>query len=136
MAKPHWFRFAFSLRMLFVVVTLLAIPLGYLGHDVKWLIQRRACISRADIQSATGGSSLMPPPRTPIRLRLFGEKAYRYVAVVIVDPERSRPAERFASIADIRLTDKERQAIQDLRELFPEARLYAYFKRPPDTKGK
>ena len=47
--KPRHCWFRYSLRALFVVVTLLAIPLGWLGWQVRVVHARRALLAEIDV---------------------------------------------------------------------------------------
>ena len=76
--RRRWFRF--SLRTLFVAVTLLAIPLGWLGYSVHWIRQRHAALAASG--PAAGwttqnmgweGFPLSPERQAPGLLWLFGE---------------------------------------------------------------
>src|SRR5262245_5702551 len=83
-------RFRYSLRTLFVVVTLLCV---WLGYSLNWIRQRREFIAEQQARDAVitkwGGeiASPHPPgqaaPRAPAGLWLFGESGYFAVAVVV-----------------------------------------------------
>ena len=120
--KPH--RFRFSLRTLFVVVTVVCV---WLGYGLRWLSQRRAHISMPNIRSGTESYFLKPAPSTPFPLKLFGEKAYSYVILDVVDSKRVNSDDNLVGIEDTRLTTVEREELARIQGLFPEATIYACF---------
>jgi hypothetical protein len=90
--KPcRWFHF--SLRTLFVVVTMACV---WLGMQVKWIRDRQRAID------TVSGWSL--GARAPWSIRLLGEQG---VDRIVLDPQ----------------TAKKRERVQQLRHLFPEAKL-------------
>ncbi len=79
--RRRWFRFAFSLRTLFVVVTMFGC---WLGYSLNWIRERHAAFHdrRLDIVR------LSPPafsPAAPQLLWLFGESGI--TGVYLMDPE-------------------------------------------------
>ena len=54
--KRRWFQF--SLRSLMIVVTLLAVPLGYVGWQKKAVQERKAMLATI---KASGGRLMFPP---------------------------------------------------------------------------
>ena len=98
--RRRWFRF--SLRTLFVVVTVLAIFLGCVAYQLTWIQQRRAF---ADSSCLNGAYLTFEPdqnPPAPFPLGLFGERGALDVYL-----------ERDASQSEIATA----------RRLFPEARV-------------
>ena len=67
--KRHWFQF--SLRMLLIVVTLLAVPLGYVGWQSKIVRERTAMrewmkgMGRIWLRTPDMGSGSIPPVKAP-----------------------------------------------------------------------
>ena len=104
MTAPNrrWFRF--SLRTLFVVVTLLAC---WLGYEINWIRQRHALLSLDN----SGGFTLTVqgiPDGTPApwSIRLFGETGYGQI--IVEEPDRYRDAHQTKRLAEV---------------LFPEAKI-------------
>ena len=66
----------FSLRTLFVLITLISIPLGWVAYQLNWIRQRRAFVE--EFQSYNGLPFIRvdpryPPPECPWSISLFGE---------------------------------------------------------------
>ena len=102
--KPRlWFRY--TLRTLFVLLTLLGIALGWLAVQVKWKHDRRE--ARKSIRSFSSsrlrdfGFDLTRETRSPLGLRLLGEKP---VTLIVVPPQS-------------------KYSIAELERLFPEAQV-------------
>jgi hypothetical protein len=126
---PKRRRLQFGLRGLLVGVTVLAVPLGWTTYQLSWLRERRAVVSRSDIE-AWGGMARKPMPVAPWSLRVFGAYSYRTVLLVIVD--ESRAAEYGEGEADDAwLTEQERREVERFRRLFPEAKAFAWFSATP-----
>ena len=119
-------RFYFSLRTLFVAVTILGLFLGWVGVQLKWMRDRRQalewmfpCHAR---QLAAESGSLLPPlkgeyishpdTKAPWSLRIFGESGV----------ERIKVYENW-------LNPDARYSVNDLRLLFPEAEVKAVANR-------
>jgi hypothetical protein len=115
--RRRWFRF--SLRTMFVVVTLVGC---WLGYELHWLRQRRAFIAHEtairDAQkewwstialTAAPGKS---PPWAPGGLWLFGEPGYSFV--YFISDSGTPPESRT-------LTANDRDRLATARRLFPEA---------------
>jgi hypothetical protein len=98
--------FRFSLRTLFVVVTVFCV---WLGYNLNWLRQRRAVIQ--DSQSI---QLIMEPRSAPGLLWVFGEQGYQQLIPHYYTSAWDPPF----SPADLRELRLERQR---LRALFPEA---------------
>lgn len=125
--KRRWFRF--SLRTFLVGVMLLGGGLAWIGYHLNWIQERQAIVSRSDVRAAEGSIFLEPPPVAPWPLRLFDKRAYRSVAIVIVDQQRAlSDDEMYVEPFDPRLTPEERQQLERVARLFPEARAYAWFR--------
>ncbi len=125
-------RWSFTLRTLFVVVTAFAC---WLGYELNWVRQRRAIVSRADIRASEDGY-LEPPPVAPRFLGLFGEHAYHGITIVIVDQQRLEPNGVWAMVMadDKRLTQQERDEMEGISRLFPEATICAWITLSPLPK--
>jgi hypothetical protein len=87
-----WFRF--SLRTLFVVVTLLCV---WLGYQVNWIRQRRAFLASHDYfaSGCDGNRKSLPPlqcSRAPWSLRLLGENGVE--EIYLPSPEEQEQARR------------------------------------------
>jgi len=65
--RRHWYQF--SLRTMFVVITLVSIPLAWVGYSLNWIPQREE--ARRRYQGMVGGKI-----QAPAGLWLFGETAY------------------------------------------------------------
>jgi hypothetical protein len=118
--KRRWFRF--SLRTMFVVVTVLAI---WLGYHINWARQRRDALSSGrftgDRVLATGMAPALPKMVTaPGLLWLLGEPGY--VSIVMAVPER----------VPLKLTAAEQSEFDRVARLFPEARQNYLRWVPPD----
>jgi hypothetical protein len=98
--------FRFSLRTLFVVVTVFCV---WLGYNLNWLRQRRAVI-----QDSRSIQLIMEPHSAPGLLWVFGEQGYQQIVHHYYTSAWDLPF----SPTDIRELRLERQR---LRVLFPEA---------------
>ena len=123
--KRRWFRF--SLRTLFVIVTLVAL---WLGYELNWIRERRKFLNAPGVFESTSIDTLgpnfvippplVPPPRAPGMLRLFGERGV--VAIEI-------PIER--QLFDESLSSDCYKEVQRARRLFPEALAVDAYPVPP-----
>lgn len=109
----------FSLKTLFIVVTVLAC---WLGYELNWIRQRHEVAAGATVSRSVSSRTGLPEKRTaPGLLWLFGE--HGYVDVILRFPHR---------VGD-ELTPSEEAELQRAEKLFPEAdvnyRLY-YIPRP------
>jgi hypothetical protein len=107
--KRRWFQF--SLRTLIIVVTLLALPLGYVGWQAKIVRERRAM--RDSILDAGGYVTDLPfipgpPPPSWLR-RILGDET---VEILVVPDE----------------TDE--KTIAEIRRLFPNTKIAKRNKGP------
>ena len=114
--KPRRRWFKFSLRTMFVVVTVLAVCLGWLARELDWLQQRRAIIghrlpkSDVSLELAQFHATF---PRVPGGLWLFGERSYYRLLLQF----RSKHGK-----AD--LTADEQASLEHIHRLFPEAGIW------------
>ena len=119
--KRRWFRF--SLRTLFVVVTICAC---WLGYEFNWIRQRRAFLDDQQRHWIVDGPRRFVPfygsARAPFPLWLFGEDGVRTLHVVVVDGSTAPP-----NLAHQDRYPETRQAMR----LFPEAMLIPLI-LPPD----
>jgi hypothetical protein len=118
--KRRWFRF--TLRTLFVVVTVFGI---WLGYELNWIRQRHAVLSGPHVVSYVSGVNGVSPVQAlaPWSLRLFGERGAYLVFLAFVDDERASHCaspiendERLGQLNSIELFELER-----VTQLFPEA---------------
>jgi hypothetical protein len=97
-------RWSFSLRMLFVVVTVLATLLSWIAYNLNWIRQRHALLARS--RGHTDGFA--SPPGA---LWLFGEQGFGEVEFIfVVDHFEDQP---FSSYEDF----------MRVQRAFPEARI-------------
>jgi hypothetical protein len=71
-------RFQFSLRTLFIVVTLLAIPSWYIGSQAKIVAERKALLARIE---KNGGSSYDKAPHGNWIRQWLGDELIGCIAV-------------------------------------------------------
>jgi hypothetical protein len=106
--KRRWFRY--SLRTLFVVVTVIGC---WLGYELNWIRERRAFIASevsTRIDEDWWNCSVTDGGRSaPGLLALFGEEGFSALSVLA----ESQSVEL--------LTANDRQRLQEARHLFPEA---------------
>ena len=92
----RWLRLMFTLRTLFVLLTIAALGLGWVGYHIQWIRQRHLLLGRF----LGEGDLEMPMELAPGGLAWFGEGG---LEVVSLPPD--------ASDADV----------QEVRRAFPEA---------------
>jgi hypothetical protein len=92
--KRRWFRF--SLRTLFVLVSIACITAGWAAYQLNWIRQRHQFLKRP--VGTYGFDGMIVDAECPWSLKLFGEKA-----------------------CDAVFTNKATK--QEAKELFPEARI-------------
>ncbi len=126
--KRRWL--AFTLRTLFVAVTVVGIGLGWVVYQLNWIRQRRAVIARPDIISWSR-FSVEPLASPPWTLRPFAARGFYTVDLIIVDNDRAIVNEMDVTADDRRLTVKERNDVLELGRLFPEAFAGAWFRKGP-----
>ena len=96
--------FCFSLRTLLVLVTVLCVGIGWVRYQLIWIEQRHIALKTNGIQgNPNSRHTIYDKPYSPNGLWLFGEKGQ--AALVI---------------AKSRIGD---ERIEELRHLFPEAKL-------------
>jgi hypothetical protein len=98
--RRRWFRF--SLRTLFVVLTVFGC---WLGYQLNWIRQRNAIVADFPRWLAYEGTTANPPPPAPGMLWMFGAKGYHTVVRVV-------PNGNDAAVAT---------EIEMVQRLFPEA---------------
>jgi hypothetical protein len=74
--RRRWFRFAFSLRSLFVVVTLCCC---WLAYQLNWIRQRHAYLKTSGTWEEPLNYGPIPEPRPPWPLGWFGERGEIWV---------------------------------------------------------
>jgi len=107
--KRRWF--AFSLRALFVVITLACL---WLGYYVNWMSQRREARVWLDMQSI-GGSFVYdrkPASAFPWMLKLIGEEPTRVILM------RHGPSDHYSWVPK---PNEYRALVNHIERLFPEA---------------
>ena len=93
--KRRWFQF--SLRTLFVLVLLLAIPLGWLAVQLKWIRDRHEALrgleqsGRAFILDWSSSFVHDPDDVLPWSLRLFGENSVRQIFILHSQESELKP---------------------------------------------
>jgi hypothetical protein len=86
--KRHWYQF--SLSTMFVAVTILSIPLAWVGYSLNWIRQRNHAIESGivDPSHAILVPCGMERIDAPGRLGLFGETGY--ALIVLAEPRSPR----------------------------------------------
>jgi hypothetical protein len=101
--RRRWFRF--SLRTLFLLVTLAAVSAGWVSWSLNWIRQRQSALRTDGIQGNPNSlHTIYDKPQTPSGLWIFGEVGQSTLIVQggLISKDRSF----------------------ELRELFPEAELW------------
>jgi hypothetical protein len=116
--RRRWLRF--SLRTLFLLVTLVAV---WLGWSLNWIRQRQYVVAHSSVETTSWETG--EPVNAPGLLWLFGEPGYYDVRVLFGpdDPRDNTPAEvAFAT---------------GFKDLFPEAQVFGVAIRThtPDPPG-
>ena len=70
--RRRWFRF--SMRTLFVLVTIIGVVAGWVAYQLSWIRQRRAFT-----YTHRTFAGYAPRPNAPWPLRLFGEEGFLFV---------------------------------------------------------
>src|SRR5262249_27569148 len=78
----------FSLRMLFVAVAILSLPLGWTGYPQNWIRERHSFFLKEQPDGGSIGRGSLPP-NAPWSLRLFGERGVKELWVFREDKERA-----------------------------------------------
>ena len=81
-AKPKRRWFSFSLRTLFVVVTIIGVGAGWVAYQLNWIRERHRLIELYGKVSLAWRSDLQPP-EIPFSLRLFGERRVNAVRATV-----------------------------------------------------
>ena len=121
------FRPQFSLRILFAIVSLSGVLMGWTVYQKNWIGEMHQALAAPNTACMLAGTG-----RTaPWSLRLFGERGAASVNLLIIDADRTHDDEDNVTINDPRLTPAERQEMTRLARLFPEADIGAWFRRTP-----
>jgi hypothetical protein len=108
--KRRWFQW--SLRTLFIVVTVMGILVAWTIHDLNWIRERHSFEDAGRVVKKIDPSTLITAPGM---LWLFGEKGHRDVIFYI--NLTGRPSDADANVRD---TDLHQEMLQ-AKSLFPEA---------------
>jgi hypothetical protein len=98
--KRRWFRF--SLRTLFVLVTVVGVVAGWVAYQLNWIRQRHIFFSKYVI-AWTSTSIPSDRPLQPWQLRLFGEKDKGIVNLTV---DNSRVAQARALFPELFITGR------------------------------
>ena len=80
--RTWWPRF--GLRTLFVLITLISLPIGWIAYQLNWIRQRHEFLHRTlDAEIDYSGPVLYP--KCPWPLNLFGEQAHD----IVFTPQRT-----------------------------------------------
>jgi hypothetical protein len=79
--KPRRIWFRFSLRTLFVLITLFACTMGWIAHSLNWIRQRRELCTRPDVEVLVNADG--DYPQAPAFLWLFGEKGRGIIRIIV-----------------------------------------------------
>jgi hypothetical protein len=83
--KRRWFRF--SLRTLFVLVTIACLPMIWMAYQLKWIHERRQFWENYGFLF---GAVTVDGEQTPWSLRIFGDYAYPWNHRPPSDIERAK----------------------------------------------
>ena len=124
--RLHRRWFTFSLRTLFVVVTVGCV---WLGYSLNWIQRRHAFMTAQEVARGRPGPLVHQGERTaPKMLCLFGENGYEKVEVWL---------EGEAGVEDaVRLTANDHENIRVARRLFPEADLWIANEKRDQATGR
>jgi hypothetical protein len=122
-------RWSFSLRTLFVVVTVFG---GWLGYELNWIRQRRSVVEIPNIEcidSLRLAEVGLEGPNAPFMLRLLGEPGYKVLRIPMVDEQfvwannssNFNPHWPEMGGLEPHLTEGNRAELRRLQRLFPEA---------------
>jgi hypothetical protein len=116
--KRRWFQF--SLRTLFVVITVTAIGCAALrAHN--WSVRRQTFLE----SGACLASSHTDDHHAPLPLRLMGEQGYLEIRVGLI------------GTFDVPLSAEQENEVERIRQLFPEAQVDGHvWREPPVNHGK
>ena len=107
-SRRRWFRF--SLRSMFVVVTVLAVIAAFVAYNLNWIRQRHEMTFAGRITSPGYFVVGSDEGNAPGMLWVFGERGYDRMRVAF----RDYPDEE-------NLTPEQRLKLKRIRELYPEA---------------
>ena len=114
-------RFRFSLRTLFVVVTVGCLVMSWLVYHLNCKHERHEALKRIPFpEHAIPG---YPPFHFPIGLRLLGEEEVNAIALTVVKTDRER-----AMLPGVHSLKEAHR----IKALFPEA--YVFWHDPPDLE--
>jgi hypothetical protein len=106
--KRRWF--AFSLRMMFVVVTILGFAMSWVVYQLNWIRERHAFRENHFWISVVSGWD--PEVQAPGLLWLFGEDGVYQFSLIFADATPGRPKS---------LNMSEKKTLENAKKLFPEA---------------
>ena len=112
--KRRWLRF--SLRTVFVIVTLVAC---WLGYQLNWIHQRRTIVDGWP-KWRVGNRGDAPPPDAPCVLWLFAEPGYQEVIRLVVVNDIVVESQDYKSSSPDELLAELRRT----KTLFPEAKVH------------
>ena len=81
-AKRRWLRW--SLRTMFVVVTVAGCLVGWLTYNLNWIRQRHEVVSRPNVSKLDDGNT-----PAPFALRMLGESGQWAIAISFFDDKRA-----------------------------------------------
>jgi hypothetical protein len=117
--------FRFSLRTLFVVVTVFGVWLGWVTYELNWIRQRHEFIAgEKRIHERRGAAVAIAytypgkrPARAPFMLWAFGEGGFSDMCVLADEVDTQR------------LTENDMNRVRQARRLFPEAEVMVAHER-------
>jgi hypothetical protein len=125
LAPKRWFHW--SLRTMFVVVTVLCL---WMGYQLNWIRQRNHALTSGDVVVDGDPFSFFGPNRevkSPSLLWLFGERGYGRLSMPLVTP----PVDE----GQLELTGVDAAEAERLKRLFPESTIdYSWQLTPPPPK--
>ena len=101
-------RLRFSLRTLFMVVTVVAVVVGWICYHLNWIRDRHAML--AELPNYAFATS--PPHHFPFGLKLLGERAIFYIQITVTEPN---------GVASHQEDVYSLEQAQRIERLFPEA---------------
>jgi hypothetical protein len=112
-------RFQFGLRVLIASITAIAVLLGWLDSQRRWIQERHAALEWAQLSTGCNLLSDSRRERLSLGLRFLGEE--HCIEYFWIDPTRLREPDRYR--------------IEQLRCLFPEAYIVVKSHRLPAPVG-
>lgn len=117
--RGRWLRF--SLRALFLVVTVVCV---WLGYHLNWIRQRHAFLAEQEAAAANSVNISRTVCEAPLQLRLLGESGIdRLPLYVVIDPSKNQDRDTIL-----------REATHWASRLFPESRLLVVLQTKPDDR--